>query len=57
MTDGWGPLDRGSVTFSYDFLMVDYEEFRDLTQGGPVGEEPLYSLDANVFQLFFSFWY
>ena len=57
LTSGWGPIDRGSVTFSYDHLMIEYEEFRDLRIGGPVGEEPLFLMDSNVFQLFFSFWY
>jgi hypothetical protein len=57
LDDGWSFVDRGSVTFSLDYLMVDYKDFRDLTIGGPVGEEPLYSLNSNVIQLFFSFWY
>lgn len=57
LSDGWKFVDKGSVTLSLDYLMVDYKEFRDLTSGAPVGLEPLYSLDANVFQLFFSFWY
>lgn len=57
MSDGWAFIDRGSVTFSYDHLVVDYEEFRDLTTGAVVGDEPLYTLDANVIQIFFSFWY
>ena len=55
--DGWSFLTRGTVNFSYDHLMVDYREFRNLVAGGPVGEEPLYELRANIFQLFFSFWY
>jgi hypothetical protein len=38
-------------------LHVDYHDFSDLTAGQPVGEEPLYDLDANVFQLYFSFFY
>ena len=57
MSDGWAFIDRGSVTFSYDHLMIDYEEFRDLRTGALVGEEPLFALDANVIQVFFSFWY
>ena len=57
LTEGWSFIDRGSVTISYDHLMVDYEEFRDLSTGAVVGEEPLFSLKANVIQLFFSFWY
>ncbi len=57
LDDGWGFIDKGSVTFSLDHLMVDYEEFRDISTGAVVGEEPFYALDANVVQLFFSFWY
>jgi hypothetical protein len=38
-------------------LTVDYHEFRDLTSGALVGEEPYYSLDADIVQMFFSFWY
>ena len=57
LTEGWNFIDKGSINFSIDHLLVDYEEFRDLTATAPVGEEPLYTLDANVVQLFFSFWY
>ena len=57
LTEGWSFIDRGSVTVSYDHLMVDYEEFRDLSTGAVVGEEPMFSLKANVIQVFFSFWY
>lgn len=55
--DGFGFLDKGSINFSLDHLMVAYSEFRDISSGALVGEEPLYKLDADVFQLFFSFWY
>ena len=54
---GWGMFKKGSVTASLDRLHINYHEFRDLTSGAPVGEEPLYSLDANVIQFFVSFWY
>jgi len=57
LSDGWRFIDRGSVTASLDRLLVDYHEFRDLRSGAPVGEEPLYQLEANVIQVFFSFWY
>lgn len=57
LSDGWRFIDRGSVNFSVDLLTVDYHEFRDLTSGALVGEEPHYSLDANIVQMFFSFWY
>ena len=38
-------------------LSVDYHDFSDLTAQAVIGEEPLYSLDADVFQLYFSFFY
>ncbi len=55
--DGWGFIDKGSVNVSLDYLQVDYEEFRDISTGAPLGSEPLYGLDATVLQVFFSFWY
>ncbi len=55
--DGWGFLKKGRVTVALGMLGVDYHEFRDLTTGAPVGEEPLYTLDADIIQVFFSFWY
>lgn len=57
LDDGWGVFDRGTVTFSVDHLMIEYDEFRDLRVDAPVGEEPLFTMDANVVQLFVSFWY
>jgi hypothetical protein len=57
LNDGMGFLDRGSLNVSLDYLQVDYDEFRDISVGAPLGSEPLYALDATVFQLFFSFWY
>ena len=53
----WGFLKKGSVTASLDMLHVDYDDFSDLTALAPVGSEPLYQLDANIYQVFFSFWY
>ena len=57
MDEGWSFIDRGAVTFAYDYLMIDYDEFRDLRVAAPVGEEPLFSMNSAVIQLFFSFWY
>jgi hypothetical protein len=56
-SDGMGFLDKGTVNFSFDHLMIDYKEFRDISTGALFGDEPLYQLDANVIQLFLSFWY
>ncbi len=53
----WGFFKRASVTASMHLLHVDYDEFSDLTALAPIGSEPLYQLDANIFQLFVSFWY
>ena len=53
----WGFIKRAKVTASLNMLSVDYHEFSDLTALQPIGSEPLYQLDANVFQVFFSFFY
>ena len=55
---GWKFVDKGSVSVFYDHITFDYEDFRDLTQAsGIAGQEPSYSFDANVFQVFLSFWF
>lgn len=53
---GWGIFKRGSLNFSLDHLFVEYHEFRDITSG-QLGDEALYELKANVYQIFVSFWY
>jgi opacity protein-like surface antigen len=56
--DWLGFLDRSSVSLSYDVILYDYDEFRDLRfTEVPVGREPLYSFDANVIKLYFSGWF
>lgn len=57
LDDGWGFIDKGTVNFSLNHLLVEYEEFRDISTGAVLGNEPFYELEANVYQLFFSFWY
>jgi hypothetical protein len=55
---GWKFVERGTVNVVVDHLMFDYEDFRDLTGAGAVpGTEPFYSFDANVVQVFVSFWF
>ena len=56
-SDGFGFLDKGTVNLSFSRLAIDYEEFRDISTGAALGDEPLYQLDADIVQLFFSFWY
>ena len=55
--EGWRFIKKASVNASIDFLSVDYHEFRDLSTSASFPNEPLYALEADVFQLFFSFWY
>ncbi len=54
---GWGMFKKASVTAAIDMLRFEYEDFRDLRVAAPVGEEPLYTMDSNVIQVFVSFWY
>jgi hypothetical protein len=55
--EGWKFIKKGTANFSYSALTVDYHEFSDISAGALLGEEPLYQLDADIFQLFVSFWY
>jgi len=57
LQDGWGFVDKGTVNLIYDQLLIDYDNFRDLTTGALVGEEPAYRLDAGVYQIFVSLWF
>ena len=50
-------LEKGSVNLRYDYMMVSYDDFRDVTAGGRAGSEPLFDLDANVIQFFVSAWF
>lgn len=53
----WKFLQRSTLSFYYDRMMFQYDDFRDLTSDAPVGTEPLYGFDANVFRVFFSGWF
>ncbi len=55
--DALGFIKRAKVTASINMLTVDYHEFSDLTAGAPIGSEPLYKLDADIFQIYFSIFY
>lgn len=52
-------MEKSTVNFSIDHMMINYDNFRDVTKSTPltVGAEPLYKLNANIFQLFFSVWF
>ncbi len=53
----WSFFKKGTVNFVYDELLIDYDNFKDLRTGALVGQEPLYTLEAGVYQLFFSLWF
>jgi hypothetical protein len=54
-------LNKSSVSFHINHLMIDYSDFRDALLAGDgsyhAGTEPLYKLNANIFQLFISAWF
>ncbi len=54
---GYGFLKKGTINASIDYMMLDYHNFSDLRTPAPLGEEPLFSFNAAVLQLFVSFWY
>jgi hypothetical protein len=56
-SNGYGFMDKGTLNVSYGYLQIDYDEFRNVVTGAALGNEPLYELTANIFQVFFSFWY
>jgi hypothetical protein len=57
LQSGWRFVEKGSVSFVYDHILFEYEDFRDLTQlNGVPGTEPLYEFSADVVQIFVSFW-
>src|SRR5690606_19380936 len=52
-------MDKSSVNLYWDHIQFDYDMFRDHRDDEAMGAgtEKLYSFDANVVRLFFSFWY
>jgi hypothetical protein len=53
----WSAIERGSINLNIDWISFDYDDFRDLTDNAPVGEESLYSFDATVTRFFASIWF
>jgi hypothetical protein len=56
---GWSFLERGTLNAFYDHVWYNYDDFRDLRNAGGVapGEEPLFEYEADIWQLFVSFWF
>jgi hypothetical protein len=59
LENGWRFIEKGSVNLSYDHMLFNYNDFRDLrqTSGLTPGSEPLYDFQADVIQIFVSFWF
>jgi len=56
--NGFGFIEKGTLSASVDFLQFDYNNFRDARVNVVTpGTEPLYSFDATVLRLFVSIWY
>jgi hypothetical protein len=59
LKNGWWKLDKGNVSFGYERMDFDYDNFSDYeglvgttnTQGRP------FAYSADVFELYFSVWY
>jgi len=55
---GWKFVEKGTVNIVWDHMLFNYDDFRDLRVTGLApGTEPLYHFDADVFQVFVSFWF
>jgi hypothetical protein len=51
-------MDKAALTFQWDHLMFDYDNFTDLRESTTIpGQEPLYDLDADVYKAVFTVWY
>ncbi len=56
--NGFGFIEKGSVSASVDFIQFDYNNFRDARVNVVTpGTEPLYNFDATVLRLLLSVWY
>jgi hypothetical protein len=52
-------LSKNSLNVRADHLMIQYQDFRNALLAGTygAGNEPLYTLNANIFQIFVSIWF
>ena len=51
-------LQKNSLNLRVDRLRINYDDYRNLqVKGLAAGTEPLYTLDATVFQVFYSGWF
>ena len=59
MVPGVHWINKSSANVRVDHLLVDYSDFRNALLAGTygAGNEPLYKLNANIFQVFVSIWF
>jgi hypothetical protein len=52
-------ISRSAANVRFDHLFIDYKDFRNalLASQYGAGNEPLYKLNANIFQVFVSIWF
>lgn len=56
-------IEKSSATLSYDRMMINYLDYRNALYSKfdpgefKAGDEPLYSLDASIFQAYVSLWF
>jgi len=55
-------INKSSLNIRFDHLLIDYKDYRNALLIGTnptytAGNEPLYKLNANIFQLFASVWF
>ena len=50
-------LEKATLNARLDHMMVNYDNFRDITKGPRAGLEPLYKLNSNILELYVSAWF
>lgn len=57
--DTWDLFNRGRLNFNYNYVLFEYEDFRDArdTSAPTADQQSLYDFSAGIFELYFSFWF
>ncbi len=53
----YGFIDKATLNFNYDRIWFKYDDFSDVSGGGPAAQAPLYEFDADVMRFYGSIWY
>jgi len=57
LKQGWGYLDKATLNVRYNHIWFRYDNFSDVRGGQIPLQAPPYNFDADLIQLFGSFWY